>query len=78
MVARPHPTDTAIGDPDGVDNDEPQLGRRAGGDGLEVCAGDGAGTAVPHLLEVGGGAHVAHEEHALRWFHFGAVAIMST
>ena len=61
-----------LGDADGVDDHEPVLRRRVGGDGWKVVRLDHADAAALHLLEVGAALDRAHEEHALERLHVGA------
>lgn len=60
-----------LGHPDRVDQHEPRLRFRVRRDGLEVGVRDCARPPALHLLEVGRGPHVAHEQHTLQRLHVG-------
>ncbi len=62
----------ALGDADGVDQDEAGLGFGVGGDGAQAFGGDGAGAAAFHLLEIEFGADVAEEDECFERFDVGA------
>ena len=71
-VERHRVDEVALGDADRVDDHEPVLRPRVGGDGLEVRVADDAHAAPLHLLEVGAALDRAHEEDALERLHVGA------